>query len=103
MLEGNQSADYRLFPDGQADAVSVLQRERCFFIGKAKLLGFGPHGSDLRGGSSRPHQRDRGVEIFTAAFVSIDHGVRSVTYREAAVGTSAVTHVGNEDVVIDRI
>jgi hypothetical protein len=47
MLERNQAADDRLLPDGQADAVTVLQRESGFFIGETELLRLRPHGGDL--------------------------------------------------------
>ena len=41
MLERNQAADHRLLPDGEPDAVAVLQRERGFFVGEAEVVAFG--------------------------------------------------------------
>src|SRR6266481_1310915 len=86
-----------LLPNGQAYAVSILQREGCFFIGEAKLLSFGPHGSNLRGRSAWLHQRDRGVEVIAAAFVGVDHGVRGIADGEAAVIAGAIAHVGMQN------
>ncbi len=81
MFERNQAADHRLFPDGQPDAVAVLQREGSFFIGEAELLRLGPHRGDFRGGAAGPDQLDGGIEIFAAALVGIDHGVRCIADR----------------------
>src|ERR1017187_10203509 len=85
MFEGNQTADHRLLPDGESDAMSVLQRERGFFVREAKILSLRPHSGNLCRSSSRTHQLDGGIEIVAASFVGIDHGVRSAADGEAAV------------------
>src|ERR1700722_325066 len=42
MVQRNHSADDWLFPNGQADAVTVLQRERGLFIRKSEFLRLRP-------------------------------------------------------------
>src|SRR5262249_40406736 len=103
MLERHQAADDRLFPNGQSHAVSVLQRKRGLFVGKSELLGFGPDGGDLGDGAAGSNQFDGRIQILATALVGIDHRVRRVSDAEAAVITSAVSHVRMQDVVVDRI
>ena len=37
MLKRYETADYRLFPDGETDAVTILESEGSFLVGEAKL------------------------------------------------------------------
>src|SRR6202522_2363489 len=76
MLQRHQAADYRLLPDGEANAVAVLQRESRLLIGKTELLRFRPHSGDLGGSAARAHEFNRRVEIFPATLVSIVHRMR---------------------------
>src|SRR5437868_4160811 len=103
MLQRNQPADDRLLPDRQSDAVSELKRERRLFVRKPKLLRLRPHGSDFRRRSSRPYKLNRRIQIFPAALVRIAHRVRRVANREAPVVARAISHVGMQNVVVNRI
>src|SRR5712692_3899707 len=103
MVEGNQPADDRFFPDGKSNAMAVLQREARLFVGEAEVLCLGPNRSNLRRGAAGAHQFDGSVQIIAAAFVSVDHGMRRVADGEATVVASAVSHVRMEDVVVDGI
>ena len=47
MIERDQAAEDRLFPDREADAVAILQREGRLFIGEAELLGLRPELDDI--------------------------------------------------------
>src|SRR5215471_15660483 len=102
-VERNETADDRLFPNSKADTVTVLQSKACFFVRKTELLGFGPYSGNLRRRAARAHQRDGGIQVVPAAFVSIHHGVRRVAYGEATVITGAVPHVGMQYVVIHGV
>src|SRR5882762_1528729 len=93
MLERHEPTDYRLLPDRQTDSVTILQRERRFFIWEAELLRFWPHRSDFSRRAPGTNQRNRGVQIFAAARVGVNHRARRVPDREAAVVTGAVAHV----------
>ena len=75
MFKGYQAADDGLLPDGQADAMTILQRESGFFVGETELLRLRPYSRNLGCGAARADEFDRGVEIFTAALVGIVHGV----------------------------
>src|SRR3990172_11265950 len=46
MLQRYQTADHRFFPNGQANAIAVLQREARLFVRETELLGSGPDGGD---------------------------------------------------------
>src|SRR5439155_4854688 len=92
-----------LLPDGEADAVSVLQSEASYYDGEAEFYGIGPDGSNFRCGTAGAHELDCRVEVIAAAFVGIDHCVRTVADSEAAVIASAVAHVGMQNVVIDGV
>jgi hypothetical protein len=59
MIEGNQAAKDRLFPDREADAMAVLQRESGLFVGKAKFFGLGPELNDVRRGNPGLDDTDR--------------------------------------------
>ena len=72
VLQRNQPADHRLFPNREADAVAELQREGRFFVGKSELLRLGPNRGDLRRRAAGPHQRDGRVQIIAAARVGVD-------------------------------
>src|ERR1700758_3992488 len=76
VLERDETADYRLLPDGEADAVSVLQGEGGFFVGETEILRLGPHGRDFGSRAAGTNEFDRGIQIFAAALVGVDHGVR---------------------------
>src|ERR1700722_7575648 len=103
MLEGNQAADDGLLPDGEADAVAVLQGEGVFFILETEILRLRPDCGNLGGGAAGADEFDGGIEIIAAALVGVDHGVRGVADREAAVVAGAVSHVGMKNVVVDGI
>src|SRR5580700_1072119 len=103
MLERYQAADHRLLPNGESDAVAILQRETGFFIGEAEFFSLRPDRGDLRRGAAGTHQFDRGIEIFAATFVSIHHRVRSIAHGEAAVIARAIAHVGMQNVVVDGV
>ena len=82
VIQRDQPADHRLFPDRQPDPVAELQRERRLFVREAELLRLRPHRGHLRGSAARPDQFDGGVEIFAAALVGVDHRVRRVADGE---------------------
>src|ERR1700747_796160 len=103
MLKGNEAADHRLLPDGESDAMAILQGETRFLVGETELLGFGPYGGDFGGGATRPHQFDGSVQVITASLVRIDHGMGCVGDRETPVITGAVSHIGMQDVVINWV
>src|SRR5215469_9285973 len=67
MIEGNETADNRLLPDGEADSMTVLQSESRLFIGKAEVLRPGPDGRDFARASSRADQFDGRVKIIAAS------------------------------------
>ena len=75
-----------------------LEREGCFFIRESELLRLGPDRRDLRRGASGLDQCDRGIQIFTAASVGVDHPLRCVANGERAVVTSAIPHITMENV-----
>src|SRR5580704_15365822 len=50
MIQRNQAADDRFFPDRQADAMSVLQSEGGFFVGESEFLRFRPQRRNFAGG-----------------------------------------------------
>ena len=103
MLQRNQAADHRFLPDRQPDSMPILQPECRLFIRKSKLLRFRPHRRDLARLPPRTHQRNGGVQIIAAPLIRIHQRQRRVPDREAAVVTRPVTHIGMQDVVINRI
>src|SRR5579862_5455662 len=103
MVERHEAADDRLLPDRQADSVPILQSEGRLFIRESEVGCLRPHRRDFRRRPPGTHQLDGRVEILTAALVGIDHCVRRISDREAAVVAGAVSHVGMEDVVIHGI
>src|SRR5438132_13183307 len=61
VVERNQTAEYRLFPDRQTHAMTILQRERRLFVGKTELLGLWPEFDDVGRGDAWLHDTDRGI------------------------------------------
>src|SRR5208282_5345268 len=53
VIERHETADYRLLPDGEADAVTVLQREAGFLVRETEFLRLRPHGGNLSRGAPR--------------------------------------------------
>ena len=103
MIEGDQAADDGFFPDRQTNAVAVLQSEGGFFIGEAKVGGLGPDRGNLGGGAAGTNQFDGCVQIVAATLIGVHHRVGRIADRETAVIAGAVSHVGMQNVVVDRI
>src|ERR1019366_348930 len=99
MLERDKPADDGLLPDGEADAMAILQSESRFFVGESEVLRAGPDRGNLVCAPSRANEFDGRIEIVTATLVGIHHGKRSRTDHEGAVVTGAIPHIGVEDVV----
>src|SRR5580693_4276210 len=103
MLQRYQTADYRLLPDGETNAVTILQREGGFLVREAELLRLRPHGRDLGGRAPRAYEFNRRVKVFPAPLVRVVHCVRGIADREASVVAGTVSHVGVENVVVNGI
>src|SRR6266545_5509118 len=61
MIERNESADYRLLPNGQSDTMTILQSETRLFICKTKFFSFWPDGGDLTCCAPRTDKLNRGI------------------------------------------
>src|SRR6266550_595891 len=66
VLDRGHSAEYRPFPDAQADAVAVLQSERRFLVGEAEVLRGRPHLHNLGRRGTRLDEADRVVDALAA-------------------------------------
>ena len=103
MVEGDEAAEDRPFPDRQADTVPVLERERGHLVFEPELLRFGPHGADVCGCCAGSHQSDRTVDQLAADLVSIPLGRRRAADLECAVVAGAVAVVAVKDVEERRV
>src|SRR5262249_55907850 len=98
MVERDDARDDRALMDGAADAVAELQTERRHLVGKAEVLRLRPYAASLVGGDARLDQRDRVVEPFARAFVSVVLHARRAADVEGAVVAGAIAHERLQDV-----
>src|SRR5580704_19429431 len=100
MIERNQPADNRLLPNREPYTVTVLQSECRLFIRKPEFLRLWPQRRNFARSAAGTHEGNCRIQIFATAFVSVNHCVRCVTDREAAVVARAIAHIGMKNVVV---
>src|SRR5215472_8255850 len=103
MIEGDQPADDRLFPDRKSHAMAILQSKTRFLVGEPELLRLGPNRGNLCRRTPGANEFNGGIEVLAASLISIDHGLGGVAHGKAAVITGSVSHVGMENVVVHGI
>src|SRR5262245_1275805 len=98
MLERDYARDDRPLMNGAADAVSELQAKGAHFVGKAELLGLGPHTRYLVGRHARLDALDGPVEPVARLLVGVVLYRRGAADVEGAIVAGPVTHERLQDV-----
>src|SRR5215472_10271691 len=80
MVERDKAAEDRFLPDGESDAMTVLEREGRFFIREAKLFCLGPELDNVSGRYTRLDGINGYIQNVTTVFVGIYHGWRGASY-----------------------
>src|SRR4030095_10979794 len=76
---------------------------RGFFVGKAKLFGFGPKLDYVCRSDSRSDDTDGGVHVVAAAFVSVDHCRGGAADGEGPIVAGTIAVIAVQDIEKRRI